>query len=57
MKGLIILLVILLVSCTQVVTNFEECIEAGNPAMESYPRQCRHGDQTFVEEIDGLLLS
>lgn len=33
------------------VTNFEECIAAGNPAMESYPRQCRHQDQTFVEDI------
>jgi hypothetical protein len=33
------------------VTNFEECIEAGNPAMESYPRQCKHGDKTFTEEI------
>jgi len=35
----------------QQVTNFEECITAGNPAMESYPRQCRHKDQTFTETI------
>lgn len=35
------------------VNNFEDCIAAGNPAMESYPRQCRHGDQTFVEEVEG----
>ncbi|MFC1753833.1 hypothetical protein ACFL96_10660 [Thermoproteota archaeon] len=34
------------------VTNFDECIAAGNPAMESYPRQCRHGDRTFTEEIE-----
>ncbi len=33
------------------VTNFEECVLAGNPVMESYPRQCRHQDQTFVENI------
>ncbi|MBN2306979.1 hypothetical protein JXD20_03260 [Candidatus Peregrinibacteria bacterium] len=33
------------------VTNFEECVAAGNPVMESYPRQCRHGDQTFTEDI------
>ncbi len=33
------------------VTNFEECEAAGNPIMESYPRQCRHGDRTFVEDI------
>ena len=50
MRRLIIIL-ILLVGCTQ-VTNFEECIAAGNPAMESYPRQCRHNDQTFVEVIE-----
>ena len=34
------------------ITNFQECIDAGNPVMESYPRQCRAGDRTFTEEID-----
>ncbi len=34
-----------------VVTNFEECIAAGNPALESYPRQCIHEEKNFVEEI------
>jgi len=36
------------------ITNFQECIDAGNPAMESYPRQCRDpiSDQTFIEIID-----
>lgn len=33
------------------ITNFDECAAAGNPIMESYPRQCRAGDQTFVEDI------
>lgn len=34
------------------ITNFEECIAAGNPAMESYPRQCRTVDgKHFVETI------
>lgn len=33
------------------ITNFEECVAAGNPVMESYPRQCRHQDKTFVEDI------
>ena len=33
-------------------TNFEECIDEGNPAMESYPRQCRTIDgKHFVESI------
>lgn len=34
------------------VNNFKDCVAAGNPVMESYPRQCRHGDKTFVEEIE-----
>ena len=33
------------------VTNFEECVALGNPVMESYPRQCRAGNKTFVEDI------
>jgi len=34
------------------ITNFDECVAAGNPVMESYPRQCKDSDgQTFVEEI------
>ena len=34
---------------------FKECIDAGYPAMESYPRQCRAGDKTFVEDIGNEL--
>lgn len=34
-----------------VVTTFQECVEAGNPVMESYPRQCRHNGVLYVEEI------
>lgn len=33
------------------VSSFEECVAVGNPIMESWPRQCRHGQETFVEEI------
>ena len=34
------------------ITNFEQCVAAGNPAMESHPQQCRTSDgQHFVEEI------
>ncbi|HUQ30334.1 MAG TPA: hypothetical protein VM103_02320 [Candidatus Paceibacterota bacterium] len=33
-------------------TNFEECVAAGNPVMESYPRQCRSANsQLFTEQI------
>ena len=34
-----------------IINSFEECIAAGNPAMESYPRQCMANGKTFVEEI------
>ena len=37
---------------TSTINNFDDCIKAGNPAMESYPRQCRAGDRTFTEVID-----
>ena len=34
------------------INNFEECVAAGNPIMESYPRQCKTTDgQHFVEDI------
>ena len=38
-----------------IVTNFEECIQAVNIVMESYPRQCRFGEQTYVENIGNEL--
>ncbi len=33
--------------------NFEECVSAGNPIGESYPRQCTANGKTFYEELDG----
>lgn len=33
------------------VTDFDSCAAAGNPIAESYPRQCFHEGQGFVEEI------
>jgi hypothetical protein len=33
------------------VTNFEECVAAGNPIMESYPAQCMHEGKTYVQII------
>ena len=50
---LLIMLTVLILGCEEKeITNFEECATAGNPVMESYPRQCRSGDMIFVEEID-----
>lgn len=34
------------------INDFEECAAAGLPIMESYPRQCRAGETTFVEELE-----
>ena len=40
------------------VESFEECVAAGNPIMESYPRQCRTDDgKSFVEKIEFSLPS
>lgn len=37
------------------IASFEECVEAGYPVMESYPRQCRSADGTlFVETIEKI---
>ncbi len=33
------------------ITSFNECVAAGNPVMESYPRQCRAGSELFVEKV------
>ena len=35
------------------ISSFEECESAGNPVMQSYPRQCKTSDgQNFVEQIN-----
>ena len=35
-----------------VITTFDECVRAGYPVMESYPRQCRTPEgSVFVENI------
>jgi len=37
------------------IASFEQCVNAGNPIMESYPRQCRTLEgENFVEEIPGI---
>jgi hypothetical protein len=45
-------------SCISQVNNFDECVEAGYPVMESYPRQCRiPGGRTFTEEVEQCVTS
>ena len=33
------------------MNSFGDCIGAGYPAMESYPRQCSDGNETWTEEL------
>jgi hypothetical protein len=33
------------------VANFEECVAAGNPIMESYPERCMHDGETYVRVL------
>lgn len=33
------------------IADFEDCAAAGNPVMESYPRQCRADGVTYVEDV------
>ncbi len=40
---------------TKEITNFQECVKAGNPVSESFPRQCQAGDKIFVEQIIQVL--
>lgn len=37
------------------IESFEECVAAGNPVAESYPRQCRANGELFVENIGNEL--
>jgi hypothetical protein len=65
MKKILLIFLIIgsiaLVACTEKVDettdpveviDFESCIKAGYPAMESYPRQCTDGTNIYVEEIE-----
>jgi len=45
-------LALFIAGCKAAVTNFDECAAAGYPVMESYPRQCSDGKNTFIEIIE-----
>lgn len=34
------------------INDFDSCVAAGNPVMESYPMQCSHNGKTYVQKID-----
>jgi len=56
---LLILCFLFVVACSPqatdglTITSFEECVAAGNPVLESYPRQCVADGQRFVETPKG----
>jgi glucose/arabinose dehydrogenase len=37
------------------INNFEDCMKAGNPIIESYPRQCQSNGKIFVEISESSL--
>lgn len=34
------------------IKSFDDCVAAGYPVMESYPRMCKVDNTTFVEKIE-----
>ena len=52
--AVVLLMSIIVVRNGKTINNFEDCVAAGNPVMESYPRQCRDplSDRTFTEELE-----
>ena len=39
------------------VDNFKECVSAGNPILESYPRKCINENKTYIEVIENFCLN
>ncbi|HOX29733.1 MAG TPA: hypothetical protein P5080_00140 [Candidatus Paceibacterota bacterium] len=37
------------------ITDFDECVAAGNAVMETYPRQCSADGKNFVEQIKKVM--
>ena len=56
MRYSILFLAVLIVGCApSPAWDFESCVLAGYPVMESYPRQCSDGaGNLYVEQIDDL---
>ena len=57
-----VVLIILIVVTTVVsretkptLKNFSECIKAGYPVLESYPRRCTTNGEVFIEDIGNAL--
>ncbi len=52
---MLMLMIVPLYGCTSdepaQINSFDECVAAGNPIQESYPRKCTAQGNTFVEEL------
>lgn len=54
MRPLILLLpALLLTACQPAIDSFQDCVDAGNPVMESHPRRCIAGNTTYTETVGG----
>lgn len=44
------------ISSENIISNFDECVDAGNPIMESFPRQCKDSKsgKTFSEKSGNI---
>jgi hypothetical protein len=53
MMVLMMILMVAVFGCSKelAINSFDDCVKAGNPVMESYPRQCNADGKTFTEEI------
>lgn len=65
-KSFIILLVVVLVGVgffvwqmgkdkESQISNFDECVAAGNPVMESFPEKCTANGQTFTNSEEQII--
>lgn len=46
-------LALLLIGCQQAIDSFQDCVDAGNPVLESHPRQCVADGTTYTEPLVG----
>ncbi len=33
---------------TPIIKNYQDCVDAGNPILESYPKQCIHNGRSYL---------
>lgn len=43
-----------LINRDPVVTDFQSCVDAGNPRLESYPEQCVYQGQSYINPAQNV---